>query len=112
MSSRRRRATRSRTVWRSGARWRANVAPIRELVDDVIAVSEQEMIGGDRRLYTQEQVIAEPAGAAATAALLKQSTAAGTIVALVTGGNIAPDLRLKLIGGHDSGASPAPADVA
>ena len=70
------------------------------------------MIAAIERLYTQEQVIAEPAGAAATAALLKQSTAAGTIVVLVTGGNIAPDLRLKLIGGNDSGASPAPADVA
>ncbi len=90
----------------------ANVRQIRELVDDVIAVSEQEMMGAIERLYTQEQVIAEPAGAAAVAALLKQSTAAGTIVALVTGGNLAPDLRLKLIGGNDSGASPAPADVA
>ena len=89
-----------------------NVRQIRELVDDVIAVSEQEMMGAIERLYTQEQVIAEPAGAAAVAALLKQSTAAGTIVALVTGGNLAPDLRLKLIGGNDSGASPAPADVA
>jgi threonine dehydratase len=90
----------------------ANVRQIRELVDDVIAVSEQEMMGAIERLYTQEQVIAEPAGAAAVAALLKQSTAASTIVALVTGGNLAPDLRLKLIGGSGSAASPAPADVA
>ncbi len=90
----------------------ANVRQIRELVDDVIAVSEQEMTEAIVRLYTQEQVIAEPAGAAAVAALLKQSTTAGTIVALVTGGNLAPDLRLKLIGGNDSGVSPAPADVA
>ena len=90
----------------------ANVNLIRELVDDVVPVSEQEMMGAIGHLHAQEQVIAEPAGAAAAAAVLKQSTAAGTIVALVTGGNIAPDLRLKLIGGNDSGASTTPPDVA
>ena len=90
----------------------ANVNLIRELVDDVVPVSEQEMMGAIAHLHAQEQVIAEPAGAAAAAAVLKQSTAAGTIVALVTGGNIAHDLRLKLIGGNDSGASTTPPDVA
>jgi threonine dehydratase len=73
-----------------------NVEMIREIVDEVVAVSEQEMMAAMERLYTQEQVIAEPAGAAAAAAVLKQSTPAGNIVALVTGGNIAPDLRRKL----------------
>jgi len=72
-----------------------NVASIRELVDDVVAVSEQEMIAAIRHLHEREQVIAEPAGAAATAALLKQPTADRTIVALVTGGNIAPELRAQ-----------------
>ena len=90
----------------------ANVNLIRELVHDVVPVSEQKMMGAIAHLHAQEQVIAEPAGAAAAAAVLKQSTAAGTIVALVTGGNIAHDLRLKLIGGNDSGASTTPPDVA
>ena len=70
-----------------------NVAAIRELVDDVVAVSEQEMIAAIERLYAREQVMAEPAGAAATAALLKTPAVGGTIVLLVTGGNIAPELR-------------------
>jgi threonine dehydratase len=70
-----------------------NVAAIRQLVDDVVAVSEQEMIAAIDLLYTREQVIAEPAGAAATAALLKHPQAARTSVVLVTGGNIAPDIR-------------------
>jgi threonine dehydratase len=71
----------------------ANVAAIRELVDEVIAVSEQEMIAAIDFLYTREQVLAEPAGAAATAALLKRPAAERTSVLLVTGANIAPHLR-------------------
>jgi threonine dehydratase len=48
-----------------------NVAAIRELVDEVVAVSEEEMIAAIRHLHEREQLIAEPAGAAATAAFLK-----------------------------------------
>ena len=73
-----------------------NVAAIRELVDDVVAVSEQEMIAAIDWLYAREQVIAEPAGAAATAALLKRATTARTSVVLVTGSNIAPGLEAGL----------------
>ena len=72
-----------------------NVAAIRDLVDEVVAVSEQEMIDAIDWLHAREQVLAEPAGAAATAALLKASARAGTIVLLVTGANIAPELRPK-----------------
>ena len=70
-----------------------NVAAIRALVDAVVMVGELEMIAAIELLYAREQVIAEPAGAAATAALLKRATAARTSVALVTGSNIAPGLR-------------------
>ena len=80
-----------------------NVAAIRELVDEVVAVSEQEMLDAIRHLQAREQVIAEPAGAAATAAFLggcrrTRPTSAGDervgrVVLLVTGGNIAPHLR-------------------
>jgi threonine dehydratase len=41
-------------------------------------------------------VIAEPAAAAATAALMKDSHTTGTIVALVTGKNAAPELVERL----------------
>lgn len=50
-------------------------------------------------LYAREQVIAEPAGAAATAALLKRPPTAGTSVVLATGGNVAPGLRPKRAAG-------------
>ena len=80
----------------------ANVAAIRELVDEVVAVSEQEMFAAIEWLEAREQVIAEPAGAAATAAFLKHRDGdvgralpdpAHTSVLLVTGCNIAPGLR-------------------
>ena len=53
------------------------------------------MIAAIDLLYAREQVIAEPAGAAATAALLKNPSAAETSVVLVTGSNIAPDVRRR-----------------
>jgi threonine dehydratase len=72
-----------------------NVAAIRELVDEVVAVSEEEMIAAIDWLSTREQVIAEPAGAAATAALLKHTIPSPTKVVLVTGSNISPDVRRR-----------------
>jgi threonine dehydratase len=70
-----------------------NVAAIRELVDEVVAVSEQEMLDAIVWLRTREDLVAEPAGAAATAALRKSADAGARVsVALVTGCNIAPGL--------------------
>jgi threonine dehydratase len=69
-----------------------NVAAIRVLVDDVEPVSEDELLAAIAWLDAREGVIAEPAGAAATAALLKRRDRARTAVALVTGANIAPDV--------------------
>ena len=69
-----------------------NVAAIRQLVDEIEAVSEREMIDAIALLQSREGVVAEPAGAAATAALLKQHHRRGACVALVTGCNIAPDV--------------------
>ena len=69
-----------------------NVAAIRELVDDIEAVSEREMLEAIARLHIDERVTAEPAGAAATAAWLKRRDSYRTSVVLVTGRNIAPDV--------------------
>ncbi len=73
-----------------------NVRAIRELVDEVVLVSEAELIDGIRTLLFEEHVVAEPAGAAALAAYLQNRTAyAGrSVVALVTGSNI-PDELLR-----------------
>ena len=69
-----------------------NVASIRALVDEVERVSEQEMLAAIARLHFDEQVAAEPTGAAATAAWLKRGGPERTAVVLVTGMNIAPDV--------------------
>jgi threonine dehydratase len=48
-----------------------NVEAIRALVDDVVTVSEEEMLDAIEWLMTKEGVPAEPSGAAATAAFMK-----------------------------------------
>lgn len=76
----------------------ANVGAIRELVDDVILVSEQEMLDAIARLALQERVIAEPAGAAATAAFLKSGEEASPAVLLVTGANVEQSVLQRAVG--------------
>jgi len=72
----------------------ANVEAIQRLVDDVVLVSEREMLYAIRRLALDEQIIAEPAGAAATAAFLKANSksTAGSVTLLVTGANVSRDI--------------------
>jgi threonine dehydratase len=75
-----------------------NVREIRELVDDVQLVSEQEMLGAMRHLRFEEQVAAEPSGAAATAVLLQANTdMRGNTVALVTGANVTPEVLRRAV---------------
>lgn len=74
-----------------------NVTAIRDLVDDMVLVSEEELLGAVRRLEQGEHITAEPAGAASTAALLasKGKWKGKTATLLVTGSNLAPDVRKK-----------------
>jgi threonine dehydratase len=69
-----------------------NVAAIRALVDDIEMVSEEDLLAAIGFLDAREQIVSEPAGAAATAALMKRRDPARTAVVLVTGANIAPDV--------------------
>jgi len=72
----------------------SNVRMIRELVDEVCLVSEEELLQGIRALLFEEHLVAEAAGAAATAAYLQNPTAYSgrSVVLLVTGANIPHDL--------------------
>ncbi len=72
-----------------------NVAAIRELVDDVVAVSEQEMIAAIDLLYTASRWSPSRPAPRRRRRCLKYPAAARTSVVLVTGGNIAPDLMPK-----------------
>jgi threonine dehydratase len=71
-----------------------NVRQLVELVDDVRLVTDEEMLRAITWLLVNEHTVAEPAGAAATAALLKSGKefAGKNVVLLVTGANIAPGI--------------------
>jgi threonine dehydratase len=68
-----------------------NVTAIRELVDDVNLVTEEQLRSAVKHLYINEQIVAEPAGAATTAAWLatSQQAPSAPVVLLITGSNIA-----------------------
>ncbi|MGH9863535.1 MAG: pyridoxal-phosphate dependent enzyme, partial [Candidatus Acidiferrales bacterium] len=78
----------------------ANVRELRELVDEMKLVPEEEMLTAIYRLLVDEHTVAEPAGAAATAAFLASGHAheGQKVVLLVTGSNITPEvLRLAVL---------------
>lgn len=63
----------------------------RRHVDDVVLVSDDEILEGMRALMTFAKLVVEPAGAAAVAALLSRRTAVTrgeTVVAILSGGNV------------------------
>lgn len=63
---------------------------VRNVVDDVVTISEDELARAMKGLATEERLIVEGAGAAATAAVMsgKASSAGQRVVTLVTGGNV------------------------
>jgi threonine dehydratase len=73
---------------------------IQKYVDDVITVSEDEICDGVRRLATDARLVAEPSGAVTYAAYLHHSATvgmAGKTVAVVSGGNVAPETLAHII---------------
>ncbi len=70
-----------------------NVRVLRALVDEMCLLSEAGLLGAVRRLLLDEHVVAEPAGAAASAAFLERAAAhvGQRVVLLVSGGNVTPD---------------------
>jgi threonine dehydratase len=80
-----------------------NTLPIvRELVDDVVLVSEDEIAEATRLLYGRAKLACEPAGAAATAALLGEKVPheqGESIVAVVSGGNVASGTAVAILAG-------------
>lgn len=77
-----------------------NVRVIRALVDDMRLVTEEQMLSAIEHLLTNENIVAEPAGAATTAAWLSSSpaTSARHIALLLTGGNIAEAVLQAAVG--------------
>jgi threonine dehydratase len=73
-----------------------SVDAVRELVDDIVLVSDDQLIAAMRVLFAAENIVAEPAGVAAVAAALGLDALPAPVVLLVTGSNVAPDLRAEL----------------
>jgi threonine dehydratase len=78
---------------------------IQAYVDDIVTVTEDEMLDAIRRLARQARLVAEPGGAAAVAAALYRdaaelgvTAAAGQpVVAVLSGGNVDPTLLTEIL---------------
>jgi threo-3-hydroxy-L-aspartate ammonia-lyase len=79
---------------------------IKALVDDIVTVSEEEILATVRRLAREGRLVAEPGGAVAVAAALYRDPAelgltpgetAGPVVAVLSGGNIDPTLLADIL---------------
>jgi threonine dehydratase len=77
----------------------ANVRDVKSLVDDVVLVSEEQMLRSIEILLVEEHVLAEPAGAASTAAVFAAGAELGdNVVLVVSGANISRDVLRRAIG--------------
>jgi threonine dehydratase len=75
-------------------------AHMRAYVDGVVTVTEDEIRGTMRRLAREARLIAEPAGAVATAAYLHHRAElpeGRTYVSILSGGNVDPALFLEVL---------------
>ena len=75
-------------------------AHIQAYVDDIVTVSEDEIRAAVRELAVRGRVVAEPSGAATTAAYLSgrdRLPAATNVVAVASGGNISPELLAEIL---------------
>ena len=79
------------------------LAVVRERVETLVLVTEAEIQAAMRFLYARAKLACEPAGAASTAALLagKVPLEQGeTVVAVVSGGNVATDTAVAILAGR------------
>jgi len=81
-----------------------NFEHIRKYVDDIITVNEDEIRQAIRHLVFSARILAEPSGAVTTAAALfhsKEIPVSDKIVAVVSGGNIEPQLFSDILIGNN-----------
>jgi threonine dehydratase len=70
---------------------------VKRYVDDIMLVSDEEILSATRQLLQKEHVLAEPSGAAALAGFLKSKDKPEKSVAIVSGGNISRETLAKLV---------------
>ena len=74
----------------------------REAVDEIVNVTEEEIVEGMRRLVSRARLVAEGAGAAATGAILAGKVHVpdgAVVVALLSGGNVDPQKLAGVLAG-------------
>jgi threonine dehydratase len=79
-------------------------AMVRDLVDEIVLLTEAEIAAAIRHCYWQERQIVEGSGAVAVGAILAgriHKPATGSTVALLSGGNIDMALHHRIISGED-----------
>jgi threonine dehydratase len=77
-----------------------NFAHIRAFVDGIVTVTEAEIRAAMRAIIASARLVPEPSGAVAAAALLfhgAELPSYETAVAVVSGGNVAPDLLAQVL---------------
>jgi threonine dehydratase len=79
---------------------RNTLAIVREHVQEVLLVTEEEIENGFRFLYERAKLACEPAGAAAVAAVLAGRVSGGTTVCVVSGGNVAAETAAGILAGR------------
>jgi threonine dehydratase len=69
---------------------------IRTRVDDMVTVTDAEVVEAMHLLFTRAKVVAEPTGAVAPAAVLAGRIRGARVAAIVSGGNVDPGLLGRL----------------
>jgi threonine dehydratase len=81
---------------------RATFTMVRDLVDEVVLLTEPEIAGGVRHCYWQERQVVEGAGGVGAAAIVARKVALdGPAMVLLSGANIDMGLHHRLISGED-----------
>ncbi|WP_193369404.1 hydroxyectoine utilization dehydratase EutB [Pelagibius marinus] len=81
---------------------RHSFAMVRDLVDEVLLVSEEEIAGAIRHAYAEERQVIEGAAAVGIAALLTAPHPDwGVTIALLSGGNIDMTLHQRIVAGEN-----------
>ncbi len=76
---------------------------IRAFVDEIVVVTEEEILEAMRRLAIRVKLVAEPSGAVTFAAYLfhrEELPTSRFTVAVISGGNVEPDLLAEVLAGY------------
>ena len=73
-------------------------AHVKAFVDRVVTVTDEQIAAAVNWLFRTARIVAEPSGAATTAAVLADGAPRGTSIAVVSGGNVAPEDFARYIG--------------